>query len=160
MLPLISVLCRPTREERKGEILADMCDFSLDDTLSVVSDQSSKILSHKEKQHLSGGGGEVRKEKRVTFTQQEVDDIMLIDASIDNSETDDTESEVLTASRREERRRSGRTGSEVGIGIGRTSGAGSMTTHSTTSSEIEFRRDLAALDADIARLQVHFKVAL
>ncbi len=30
----------------------------------------------------------------------------------------------------------------------------------TTSSEIEFQRDLASLDADIARLQIQFKVAL
>ena len=30
----------------------------------------------------------------------------------------------------------------------------------TTSSEMEFRRDLASLDADIARLQIQFRVAL
>ena len=30
----------------------------------------------------------------------------------------------------------------------------------TTSSEVEFRKDLASLDADIARLQIQFRVAL
>ena len=30
----------------------------------------------------------------------------------------------------------------------------------TTSSEVEFRRDLASLDADIARLQMQFRVAM
>ena len=47
------------------------------------------------------------------------------------------------------------------------SGAASVTAtdlHSasvlTTSSEVEFRRDLASLDADIARLQMQFRVAM
>ena len=39
-------------------------------------------------------------------------------------------------------------------------GSAAQTMTTTTSSELEFRRDLAALDADIARLQVHFQVAL
>ena len=30
----------------------------------------------------------------------------------------------------------------------------------TTNSELDFRKDLASLDSDIARLQVQFKVAL
>ena len=45
-------------------------------------------------------------------------------------------------------------------GGGREGMGGSVVTCSTTSSEVDFRRDLAALDADIARLQVHFRVAL
>ena len=40
-------------------------------------------------------------------------------------------------------------------------GSAAQTMTTTTSSELEFRRDIAALDdADIARLQVHFQVAL
>ena len=35
----------------------------------------------------------------------------------------------------------------------------SWTTCQTTSTEVDFRRDLAALDADIARLQIQFNVA-
>ena len=35
----------------------------------------------------------------------------------------------------------------------------SMLTSVTTSTEQEFRRDLATLDADIARLHIQFKVA-
>ena len=30
----------------------------------------------------------------------------------------------------------------------------------TTSSEVEFRQDLASLDANIARLQTHFRIAM
>ena len=45
------------------------------------------------------------------------------------------------------------------------SGAASVTATDTrsvltTSSEVEFRRDLASLDADIARLQMQFRVAM
>ena len=40
-------------------------------------------------------------------------------------------------------------------------GSAAQTMTTTTSSELELvRRNLAALDADIARLQVHFTVAL
>ena len=52
--------------------------------------------------------------------------------------------------------------SSLGTGASRT-GKGdthSVVTHTTTSSEFEFRRDLAALDADISRLQIHFNVAM
>ena len=53
----------------------------------------------------------------------------------------------------------GRLGTKACSAGVRTMVASSLLTSTTTSTEQEFRRDLATLDADIARLHIQFKVA-
>ena len=72
-----------------------------------------------------------------------------IESCFNDGESDEHSSTAVPSTLTRARRVSDREGSAA---------AQTMTT--TTSSELEFRRDLAALDADIARLQVHFQVAL
>ena len=109
-----------------------------------LSSDNRKMLLHSriEKQVTDS-----RNSQKLSLSEQEVLDMTSIESSFNDGESDEHSTAVPSTLTRA-RRVSDREGSA----------AQTMTT--TTSSELEFRRDLAALDADIARLQVHFQVAL
>ena len=89
---------------------------------------------------------QLRDSQKLSLTEQEVHDMTTIDLSFNNSSNEQSDMpSTLTRARRASDR--------GGDGT-------ALTMSTTTSSELEFRRDLAALDADIARLQVHFQVTL
>ena len=143
-----------------------MCDVTLDSTLcesaSIGHSQLSSSApcstslyktamtdtSRREGRGGGEGGGLLREKEDITHT--ELDCLDLTDITSCGESGVDGEIETYQS-----RQRARRTGGGGGGG-----GGVSVVTCSTTSSEVEFRRDLAALDADIARLQVHFRVAL
>ena len=112
-----------------------------------LSSDNRTMLLHSNQQRIEKQVTDSRNSQKLSLSEQEVLDLTSIESSFNDGESDEHSTAVPSTLTRA-RRVSDREGSA----------AQTMTT--TTSSELEFRRDLAALDADIARLQVHFQVAL
>ena len=112
-----------------------------------LSSDNRTMLLHSNQQRIVKQVTDSKNSQKLSLSEQEVLDMTSIESSFNDGENDEHSTAVPSTLTRA-RRVSDREGSA----------AQTMTT--TTSSELEFRRDLAALDADIARLQVHFQVAL
>ena len=115
-----------------------------------LSSDNRMMLLHSNQQRIEKQVTDSRNSQKLSLSEQEVLDMTsCIESCFNDGESDEHSSTAVPSTLTRARRVSDREGSAA---------AQTMTT--TTSSELEFRRDLAALDADIARLQVHFQVAL